>query len=214
MNITDLLAPVAQIARRCPTVTLIDAYRRAARDFCGQSRWYRVSIAIATSADEPTYSVLVPSGFNDLEVIGVRLIRATDPRIQSYWQVFPKDITLFDPSVGPAAPRWYAYDPESGITFYQTPDNVYDMAVTLQCQPAQTASEVPDAILPKWERVLQAGALANLLAIPGQTWSSSAESVRYAKVFQAGINNAKADEQRGYNTGSVRVRPRAFVVGR
>lgn len=216
MNIIELLGPVAQIVRRCPTQTLINAYGRAARDFCGQSRWYRESFTVVTEANLAGPYDLIPGSGLPLEVIGIRQIIATAPvgAPLSTWWVQPLDITLWNPLLLPAPPQWYAYLPEGALQLYQTPDNVYSLAVTAALQPTLGAREIPDRLLPKWERVLQAGALANLLAIPGEKWSSPVESVRYGKIFQAGINNAKADEARGYNQGSMQARPRAFVLGR
>lgn len=216
MNIIELLPPIGQIVRRCPTQTLIDAYSRASRDFCGQSRWYRENFTVTTTPNDAGPYELIPGSGLPLEVIGVRQIIATAPigTPLSTWRVTPLDITLWNPLLLPAPPKWYAYLPEGAIQFYQTPDQAYSMAVTAALQPTLGATEIPDVLLLKWERVLQAGALANLLAIPGQGWSNPVEAARYQKVFQAGISNAKADEARGYNQGSMRARPRAFALGR
>lgn len=216
MNIIELLPPIGQIVRRCPTQTLIDAYSRASRDFCGQSRWYRENFTVTTAANDAGPYELIPGSGFPLEVIGVRQIIATAPvgTPLSTWRVRPLDITLWNPLLPPAPPNYYAYLPEGAIQFYQTPDQAYSMAVTAALQPTLGATEIPDVLLAKWERVLQAGVLANLLAIPGQGWSNPVEAVRYQKTFQAGISNAKADEARGYNQGSMRAQPRAFVLGR
>jgi len=56
-----------------------------------------------------------------------------------------------------------------------------------------------------------AGALGYLLDLPRQPWTDHSQALKRQKEFQSAINNAKADEQRGYNTGSVRARPRLFV---
>ena len=37
---------------------------------------------------------------------------------------------------------------------------------------------------------------------------------KYEKIWNSCVSNGKADVQRAYNTGSMRARPRAFVVGR
>jgi hypothetical protein len=210
--IRDLLSEVAQVTRRCPTATMIQAYRTASRDFCAQTRWLRQDLAVTTEADLARYSLVAQSG-PSLEPIGVRLINADDPANNSNWWVRPLDATLFDPALGPAAPTRYAYDPEGSILLYQTPDKAYDLVVTTQMQPTRDAVELPEALLRKWETMIQCGALAYLLDLPGEPWSNPARARLEGLKFQAGINNAKADEQRGYNTGTVRVRPRPFGGG-
>jgi hypothetical protein len=52
--------------------------------------------------------------------------------------------------------------------------------------------------------------MAYLHSIPGQAWSSPAMAEVRRREFQSSINNARADVQRAFNTGSVRARPRIF----
>ena len=80
-------------------------------------------------------------------------------------------------------------------------------------QPKAGVVEIPDDLLVKWDQVLQAGALAYLLSIPGQPWSDANMAMLKQREFQAGINNARADEQRQYQAGTQFITTRPFVVG-
>jgi hypothetical protein len=211
MNITQALQRIAQIVRRCPTNTLVKAYVDATRDFCGQSRWLREGIVLTTTIDEPDYE-LVPVG-DDLEVVGVRRIKGATSAGKE-WCINPLDKELWPLNARTAQPRQYAYVPESAISLQATPDAVYTITVTAQMQLANTATTVPDVLERKWGRALADGTLGYLLDIPGETWTDHNQALKRQKAFQAAINNAKADEQRGYNQGSVRARPRAFVTPR
>lgn len=209
MNVTQALPKIAQIARGCPTPTLIKAYVDAARDFCGQTRWLRDTLApISTTANTAGYT-LTPTDATT-EIIGVRQVLASDSNNGS-WRLGRLDETQWPLNAGPNPPRVYAYVPESSIDLYYTPDGVYTLTVTAQVQPVGNATAVPDELDRKWGRVIQAGTLAYLLDVPGQQWTNLARAQLYRREFQAGVNNAKADEQRGYNTGSVRVKRRLFV---
>lgn len=209
MNVTQALPKIAQIARGCPTPTLIKAYVDAARDFCGQTRWLQDALAaFNTVAGDATYT-LTPTD-DQTEIVGVNLIWVTDQN-SNQWKIGPSLQAEWNLTAGTNPPQTYAYVPESSIALYYTPDGVYSLAVTAQVQPIGTATTVPDDLDRKWGRVLQAGTLAYLLDVPGQHWSNPARAQAYRREFQAGVNNAKADAQRGYNTGSVRAKRRMFV---
>lgn len=209
MNIEEALPRIAQIVRRCPTATLKRAYVDAARAFCGQSRWLREDLAtITTAADDATYALT--SANSDLEVIGVKQVIGTDSR-SNQWEICPLDGTIRALNTGTARPQRYAYSPEGSLVLYSTPDAAYSLAVAAQVQPVDGATTVPDSLDRKWSLALMAGALGYLLDIDGQPWTDHGQALKRQKEFQAAINNAKADEQRGYNTGSVRARSRMFV---
>jgi len=196
MNIVDALPRIAQIARRCPTATLTRAYVDAARTFCGQTRWLRETLAdITTAVDDPSY--VLGSADEGLEVIGVRQVIGTDSRGQQ-WELPPLDATTKCLNTDNAQPRWYSYSPEGALVLHRTPDAAYTLTVMAQVQPIRTATTIPDA-------------LGYLLDLPRQPWTDHSQALKRQKEFQSAINNAKADEQRGYNTGSVRARPRLFV---
>lgn len=211
MEITQALQRVAEIARRCPTPTLKKAYVAAARDFCGQSRWLRTDISVTTSANDFDY-LLAPSD-TDLEVIGVRRIVGTTSAGKQF-RMDPMDRELWPLNSRAAQPRLHAYVPEGQIDLHPTPDAAYTLTVTAQVQLVLGATTVPDLLDRKWGRALTDGALGLLLDIPDQPWTNHGQAMARRKAFQSAINNAKADEQRGYNQGSVAVRQRAFITPR
>jgi hypothetical protein len=211
MEITQALQRIAQIARRCPTPTLKKAYVDAARDFCGQSRWLRTDITVSVVANDFDYT-LTPAD-TDTEVIGVRKVVGTTSAGKE-WRLNPLDKDQWPLNVRPDQPRFYAYVPEGQIDLQATPDASYTLTVTAQVQLVLGATTVPDVLDSKWGRALADGTLGYLMDIPEQPWTDHGQAMVRRKAFQAAINNAKADEQRGYNQGSVMVRQRAFITPR
>lgn len=209
--VLDVIADVAQIVRRAPNTTLIGAYVRAARKFCRESRWFRSTLIGQTVADTQLYSLGTDPA---LEVLGLRAVSAAglSGNVQS-WPLNVQDPTSWNPNVQTRRPQAYAYVPEGQIALYPTPDQAYSLTMTLVLQPRSGATEVPEELLVKWDQALQDGALAYLFGIPGQPWSDPVRAQLHQRAFQAAINNAKADEQRAYNQGSVAARRRAFLVG-
>lgn len=212
VNVLDVIADVAQLVRRAPDTTLMNAYNRAARKFCRESRWFRSALVGQTVAQTQVYSL---GSDPYLEVVGVRAVSAQQlTGASAPWAVGVSDSSSWQPGGNAGQPRRYAYVPEGQIAFDPVPDQAYTLNITLVLQPRSGATVVPSELLVKWDQVLQDGALSYLLDIPGQPWTDKAEAVLRRRALQAGINNAKADEQRAYNAGSVSVRRRAFIVGR
>lgn len=98
--------------------------------------------------------------------------------------------------------------PEGQFALHRVPDGVYNLTVTCQCAPKEAATQIPEDLLVKWGQGIQDGALGYLLSMPSTPWSSPVLGREYMRSLQATINNAKADEQRAYNTGTVMSRIR------
>jgi len=214
------LRNIAQIARKCPTQTLKRAFLRSMRDLCNESRWLRKTLTMSTndtqSGIEAAYLIplIEDEDAEYVEIIGVRdhivgIDQSQNPNRE--FKILPGDPQRWDLTVLPRAPREYAYKPEGMFDIWPAPDQTYNMRVTVQLQNKEDAERVPRDILKKWSTEIEAGALGYLLDIPGQPWSNPVRALAYAKTFQAGVNNAKADAQRSFNTGSQRVVPRRFI---
>jgi hypothetical protein len=209
--IIDLIADIAQITRKAPNATIIRAYNRAAREFCHQSRWLRSTLAAQTVEGSALYSLGTDP---DLEVIGVKAVSCA-PLLGN---TQPRPLRVSVPTGWPAGqppgqPVRYAYVPESQIAFNPTPDATYDVVITLVLQPTLMCNSVPSEMLARWDQKLQAGALAYLYEIPDQPWTNLQMSQIKMREFQAGISNARADEQREYNVGTFIAKKRPFIVG-
>lgn len=211
-EIVTLLQRVAQQVRRCPEPTLVQAYRDAARQFCLESRWLRRTLdPFLTEANVTRYDLVPGTSDPMLEVISVRTMVAYGGSPLSSWRLGPSDPTLWNPSIAAGAPQTYAYVPEAQVDVFPTPDTEYTLTTTVCCQPLIDAQELPDDLLRKWDRQLSDGAMAYLYEIPGQAWSNPGAARSHRIAFQAAINNAKGDEQRAYNMGTVTARiPRLF----
>lgn len=207
----DVIADVAQIVRGAPNGTLIAAYARAARKFCRESRWYRTTIEGETTAGTRLYTL---GSDPYLEVLGLRAASAKVPAEGTPWPLRIGDTTNWSPNESQGRPMQYAYMPEAQVAVHPLPDAVYGLTLTLVLEPKAGANALPEELLVKWDQALQAGALGYLLALPGMPWTDPTQALIQQRAFQAGINNARADEQREFNTGPTFIRRRPFIVGR
>jgi hypothetical protein len=209
--VADVIVDLKQKLRNCPGDTIIRAYIRAAREFCGESRWMRLTLAAATSPNVQLYSL---GNDPNLEILAVSAVSVTVPGTPLPIKVALPPIVgmAMDPNLRPGVPVEHSYVPEGQIAFNPTPDKVYPVTITLIVQPKVTAVELPDELLVKWDRTFQAGALAYLFEIPGEVWANPQQALMEMAKFRSGKSNAKADAQRQYQTGGQRLRPRRFVV--
>ncbi len=212
VQVLERMRDVQQYVRRAPNGTLISAYIRAARKFCRETRWFRSTLVGQTVADTRLYSL---GSDTYMEVVGLRAVSAQqlDGSGQP-WQLATSDPAGWYPGFRPSQPQRYAYIPEGQIAIDPLPDKAYTITMTLQLQPKAGVTSLPEGLLVKWDQALQDGALMYLLNIPDQPWTNPQQAELHRRAFQAAINNARADEQRAYNTGTVFIRKRPFIVGR
>ena len=211
VDVFDQLANIAQIVRRCPTITLSRAYVRAYRDFCSQTMWLKTNIPGATEAGVRQYNL---GSDTFVEIIGVRALQGswTPAQTEQFWSIAASDSSQWDPNMKPGQPVRFTYIPHGQIALDPIPKQVYNLLVSAVVQPkSETVTQIPSECLVKYSNEIEAGALAYLLSVPGQPWSNPALAQVYKREFSSAVANAKADVQRGFQMGSQRVRPRGFV---
>lgn len=206
----DQLVNIAQIVRRCPTITLMRAFTKAYRDWAGQTQYIRQPIAGETTANVREYA-LGSDPYQDIVAVFAVQASILNGGTMQYWPLVPSDPSYFNPNTNAQQPRRYAYIPQAQIALDPIPDVVYNLLVTVITQPKEGAISIPETALIKYRSGIESGALAYLHSIPGQPWSSPVLAEARRREFQSSVNNARAEVQRGFNTGSVRVQARAFV---
>jgi hypothetical protein len=211
VDVNDQLANVAQIVRKCPTVTLRRAYVRALREWCQQTQWLRTNVIGATVAEQAQYSL---GNDANLDIIGIYAMQASQVRgnTRQYWTLPPTDSGFWNANVVPGQPVRYCYVPEDQFALNPTPNDVFDLTITTILQPKDGSVNIPEAPLLKYSNEIEAGALAYLLMIPGMPWSNPTIAQGYSREFRSGISNGKAEAQRQFNIGAQRAKPRRFFA--
>lgn len=209
------LRNVAQKIRGAPMVTLRRAMIQACREFCAQSHWLKDDVTMSTSSATSGLEGVFEIQLADADLLQAIAIRfrmvGHDPTGQPF-KVWPDAAPQERiPDATPSTPRFYDYVPEGMFNLYPTPDVDYTLQFKAVVQPKDDVLRLPRDLFVKHQRVLDAGALSYLYTIDKQAFTNPAEGLRQQAIFQAGINNAKADAQRGYATGSVRSKPRRFT---
>lgn len=198
IDVLDLIGPVAQRTRGCPTPTLVTAYVDACRKFCIKSRWLRKAITGATAASTRLYS-LGSDPYN--EIIGVKAIEITYSSTDHY-NLISSDSGMWNPDTTLTKPRYYQYVPEAQFAINPTPTAIYPLTVSIAVAPKRGVNSIEEILPVQWEYVLREGAWAELFAIPGMPWSNDNLAMAHGRMFEDGCNQATSQEQRAYNTGA------------
>lgn len=207
--IASQLANIAQRVRQCNRVTMVRAYARAARQFCNETRWYRVNLNGTLAIGTRVYAL---GSDPNLEIITATAVQVTDTDGSRTWPLNPMTPAAINPNVSSGQPRRFAYLPEASIAYDPLPDKAYPTLIELACQPRDESTDIPDELLVKWRQAFEAGALEYLFSLTGESWADANESKLQGAKYRAFINNAKADVQRGFQVGAVRAQPRRFVT--
>jgi hypothetical protein len=213
VNVFDQLANVALVARKCPSTTMRRAYVKAMRDWCAETRWLRIAITGATVADQQQYDL---GSDTYTEIIAIYAMQVTIPTaVEQTLPVYPGNPGAWNPNLQTGIPTQYAYIPEGKFALWQIPDDVYSLNVVVAIQPKAEVTQIPSEPLKKYSTAFEAGALMHLLRLPGQPWTNPEMASKvYEPIWNSAISNAKAEVARNFNSGSQRVKPRAFVTGR
>jgi hypothetical protein len=202
---------IAQVCRKAPTATLRRAFVRALRELCQQSQWLLMTLDGSLTANTQKY---VLGNDPELEIIGIKAMSATQtlPTGIQTWPLTISDSTTWDPNMPAGMPTKFCYIPEAQFAVQPIPSIDYGCRITIVLQPKEGAVSVPEAPLLKYSNEVEAGAMAYLMSLPGQPWSNPGEAMKREREFRSGISNAKADAQRAFNIGPMRVRPRQFLA--
>lgn len=213
--IDTVLANVRQLCRKAPNLTLRRAYTRAMREWCQQTQWLRMTLPGPTAAGQKVYNF----GTDDnLDIMGLRAMSLTQtlpgPSAQvQTWGLVPSDSSQWNPNLIPDLPRRYCYIAEGRFALDPTPDAIYTVTASLIVAPKESADAtamIPSDPLVKYSNDIESGALAYLFSLKGEPWFDPGAAQMHGKMFQAAINNGKAEVQRAFNTGSQRVRAVPF----
>ncbi len=199
-TILELLPDVAVNARGVPRRILVQAFRRAVREFCRRTRWStRTLPVIATVVDTVQYTLLLDPADDQVEVIGVRWARInTGGKWERLTERFVDAVRLND---GSSEPDGYEYRPHGLIALDPPPNGIWNVTVKAIVQPIRGATSIDDNLLVDWEDGLKAGTLYHLYRMPGVAWTNPAESSVQHDLFMRAVHSAKSDVARNYNAG-------------
>lgn len=202
-DLEDFFPHVKHIVPGCAEPTIIQALREACIEFCQRTKLWRSDDEFAVSADNCDV-VCVPSGATLYEIEHVMFdgfplepasINMLD-RDHPYWRTQAEEQCTY--------PRYFTQIDIDTIRV--VPSATGTVKVYTVLMPSQDAEMVPDWMVDKYSRVIAAGALKDLLAIPGQPFFNAELSGAYSARFYSALDANGSMNVRGQQRAPLRTR--------
>jgi len=214
--LNEFLPETLQYCSGAPGIMVRIHLMNAAIDLCNKSQILKQTPSpLSLEEGVHTYTLKYPQ--NRYRAIAVDEVRFGDSKIpltrtteremdgsQSNWRA----------ATGTKPTRYWLTDDLNTIRLWPTPkaDIDEDLNVTTIVTYRRGQLEVDEFIFEKWHDVIQAGALAHLLAIPSASWFHPKLSVRFSRMFSRGVREARKTTLTGTGKYPGRVIPQNFIV--
>jgi hypothetical protein len=181
-----------------------DAIRVAAQEFCTRTRLWRETDTLQTVSDDLDI-VAVPQG--------AVLFEIESARFEGH-ELEPQSISWLDDNVA----RWRESTADMPRHITQTePDTVRlvpmatgTLDLSLYLKPADDAGYLPDWMGNHYKQVIADGALAELLTMPGQAYTSPELAMFYSDRFDKRVTLLSSANLKGQQKARVRTKPHFF----
>lgn len=203
---------VTVFATGAPPLIVVDALKRAARDFFSRSLCYRAWLAVFDlTANTTTYTI--PGLPTDTEVAKLLELKCNgvDVGEVSHPEFFALDNEW--PSLEGEQPQRWTTLARGQFSIIPEPQATYTGAFNafVALTPTVAATGAEQAYLEDWRDAIVDGALSYLMTMKARTWFDPNEAKVRKASFERGIWNAKIKAEKGNNTRDVHVRMRRWV---
>lgn len=202
-DIEEFFSHVKHIVPGCAEPTIIQALREACIKFCEKTKLWRSDDEFPVSEDNCDV-VCVPAGATLIEIEhamfdGFPLQPASIvmlDRDMPYWRTQEDQQTTY--------PRYFTQIDMDTIRV--VPKATGTLKVYTILKPSKDADMVPDWLVDKYTAVIAAGALKDLLIIPGQPFFNAELAGFYRSLFNEALDDNGSMNVRGQQGAPVRTR--------
>lgn len=199
MQLDTLVGNVLIQAPGCSDMLAIDALRKAAIQICERTNAWRETVTQSTSSQEVDIDVPAHG-----RAISIQRVFADGELISP---ITPEQADPFEEA---GAPRGYYRISDNVIALFPAPDVSVSLTIDACYAPTSTAVTIPDDLGERCRMAIIWGALAYLLAIPGQAWTQPALAGAYTQMFDSAVDKIGFQDARGRVRATVRTRASFF----
>lgn len=189
----DLLTEVLPVLAADPSDPVTEAaIKKAAVEFCNKSWiWLYLPDPLDVQSGVTTYDIEVPLGADVSVVIDAAHDGIPLENRSLAW--LNKNLPLW--RVQPGTPRYFTQIDTEQVMLAEAPMSslTSGLILTLALQPNQRATGLPRWIATQYLYGLVAGALANLMLMPGQAWTDMTLGAAKLTEFNTAISDARND---------------------
>lgn len=205
---TALSAFVPDVRVEIPEIPSFVAERqllRAAREFCEETRTWRVDIQITTVAATATTNLtsLLPANTELVDIVSIKNIDdGGTPPAPSTFAWLDKNVNDWRSNEALNA-KWFVLDGNNTLRLVPTPStavtNQYFLRVAVK--PLLSATVIDDVVANKYDELLIHGALAKLFLLPRKPWTDAGLAQYHQSIFLNGIPPARTEAAEEFQTG-------------
>ena len=205
--ISDFFPRMLPYLPGCSEPLAAQAVLDAAIAFCEDTQAVREQLdSFTTSAGVGAYELDTPSQQQVARVFDV----VVDGRPMA--AIAAEDVGPASEAIGsPMAFYTTRYGSEFLLHLFPTPDGAYNVQVRAALRPTRNATQLEDDLFNLWSDAVLAGAMARVMAIPGQPFSDPAGSAGYSMAATRATNKARVEGNFGRVRAGMRVRGRPFA---
>jgi len=214
--LNDLLPEVLQYVNGAPSIMLRIHLINAAIAFCNKTLILKKEPSVfQPEEDLHTYTLKYPQDrYRAVAVDEVKIGDNGQPLLRMTEHEMDTEIVDWRDQTSTMPTRYWLTDKINTIRLWPTPsaDIDEDCVVRTIVTYKRDQVEIDDFMYEKWSEVIQAGALASVLMIPGATWYNESLARSMASAFRTGVREARKTTLSGTGKFSGRVNPQNYEV--
>jgi hypothetical protein len=198
---------------KAPTIMVEKFVKDAIVEFAKLTHRMQVDIApVNVIAGSALYAIDNPVGFQVLSISrlffdGKPLVSVSENQLDLEWRSLNSMHCICSNMDGEG---WRDYEADTPTVFYQPKPNEVRLVATpnaaltggltgrVVVYPTLSMTTIDDDIYNEFYEVIAAGALARLMAVPSQPWTSAPMVNYYRAIFDDGVSDARAKVSRGH----------------
>lgn len=194
MDLLDLLDETAMLVPGVPEPTAVVELRRAARQFCQDSRIWQRPFQVYTVAGISGYEV---DSAENAALLGIEWLSLNGERLDG--RTSQATMANHASDAKQHKPTTYYHTPGSELVLSPVPDDQYVLHGMQALQPYRTSDRIPDWMGDKWGDAIIALAGAWLFLMPEKDWtdaqSASVQMQRYRGYLAQAKKEASGDHE-------------------
>jgi len=201
---TDIKAVALQEVRvhtpDAPGRVIIDAFRKASRDFCRRTLAWRDEGTANTVAGTSTYQVYDPTTAVVVDIFAPRLDDQYTLTKKTLAGIVAVDAELPTKSDRPE----YIYlnaGARNQVVLAGVPDAVYTLKLEAVLMPTEALATIDDDLWDRWGEAIISGTLARLMRMPNKQWSDLKLSDYHRNLFEMAVPEARSKAADGHMVG-------------
>jgi hypothetical protein len=167
----------------CPDFLIAKEIKKAAIQFCEESKVYSYTATGVTVVDDNSLLPVLPAE--------TRFSHITNIKVDGK-PVYPKSKNDFfsvtdDAKTG--RPQYF-YEEAGVIYFYPTPNDAYGVKINAVIKPSRNATGIEAHILDDWLEAISQLAIFNLTTMPERTWTDANIAKKAMTIYQQQLSKA------------------------